>query len=354
MSILDITDRCNLQCIYCCRGNKQSEKIDLTNDLIINIIKQIIQLRGTFVVIQGGEPLLKEGIVDLLNKTKKLKSVHPGSFFNLLKDLSCSGFSGNKLTQNYMRCLIEQNLPLYCLTTNGMIYSDEIRSALYNSGFYLEVSLDGPNAEINKKTRLGISFDAVTENIKKYSQKLPVEISCTITEHNVELLPQMVNFAKSLGCICLKFSPVIQIGCRKSPDSLWTEKYLKAINDAIDLYSDDFDGFLLKIKIYQNYFQSSYGRELYQKLMQTKNILLEVHQCSAFEKIKDVYIDTKLNVYGCASMKNDKKFVIGNLSKMSLKDIWASEIRKALLSEIKCKKICQNSDYTCTAVALAE
>lgn len=355
MSIIDITDRCNLNCVYCCRGKGAMESTDPENNAIINAIKQIIQLRGTFVVLQGGEPSLKHDAVDLLIQMQKIKPIKPGHFLSLIRELINAKLTGNRLTQEYMKCLISQNLPLYCLTTNGMIYSDELESALFDGAFYLEVSLDGPNEESNKKTRIGISFDRVVFNVQKYAQRLPVEISCTITENNVDLLPEMIPFARSLDCVCLKLSPVIMIGCRDKPDSLWAGKYLQSINNAIDSYGDELQNILLKVKIYPYYLETQQGKELHNKLLKTNNIILENHECSALKKVKDIYIDTKMNVYGCASMKNEKELIIGNLKEKTLREIWRSAEREKTINRVLKNKLFQrNTCCTCTAVAYSK
>lgn len=350
MSIVDITDHCNLNCTYCCRGKRKTIDVEPDNKLLINVVEQIVHLRGTFVVLQGGEPLLKDSIGSLLIEMKKLKSVYPGRFLSLVKQLMASRLVGKRLMQAYMRCLIAQQLPLYCITTNGMIYSDSIESALFNGGFYVEVSLDGPTSKINEKTRFGIDFDTVVGNIRKYVQRLPVEISCTITESNVDSLSEMLSFAHRLGCVCLKLSPVIMIGRRDKPDSLWTERYLDAINDIIDSRSNELHNILLKIKIYSSYLKTKTGSYLHEKLSKAENVLLETHECSAFQKVKDIYVDTQMNVYGCASMKNERSLVMGNLKEMSLRDIWNSNAREALKKEFLHNGLLQlNSSCICKA-----
>lgn len=351
MTILDITDRCNLKCTYCCRGVQRGKISELKNDDIIDFAKQIISARGTFFVLQGGEPLLKKNVLDLLHRLKSLKPTVPGHYRALMQSLIAKRLSGQPMKVAYMKNLIAQGLPLFCLTTNGMMYTEAIASALYESGFSLEVSLDAPTKEINAETRIGIDFDKVVENIKRYAEKLPVEISCTIAEHNTNVLPEMIPFAKRLGCLCLKFSPVIMIGDRKKPDTLWSDAYLDALDKAIDQYATELDNLFIKVKLYPHFLKSEKGRSVYAKLQQTQNVLIELHECTACQQVKTVYIDPHLNVYPCASMKNEKSLIIGNLKNNTLKEIWASDQKKCITKTVKAySKLKTERDLACTAV----
>lgn len=356
MSIIDITDYCSLDCIYCCRGKGEEQRIELDNTTILDMVSQINKLRGTFLVVQGGEPLLKRDIVELIQGMGELKESNPGEYLELIKSMIACRYNDKKLNLTYMKNIIQQNLPLYCLTTNGMIYRDEIEEALYQNGFYLEISLDAPVEEINLKTRPGIKFDQVVDNIRSFSKRLPVEISCTITENNVDYLPDMIPFAHDLGCVCLKLSPVIMIGCRMTPDSLWVEKYLQSIEESIETHKELLGKMLLKVKLYRHLIRSGAGLELYNKLRETPNVLIEVHECTALKKVKDIYVDTRLDVYGCASMKNEKELVIGNLKESSLKDIWHSAKKEGVKKEVEAHECHWNDgdEYTCTAVAYSQ
>ena len=88
MSVFDITNRCNLKCIYCCRGESLNKQVDeVSTEDVLNTIKQIVDIRGNFIVLQGGEPLIRKDIVDILSKMKEYKKVIPAKYFNDLKNL---------------------------------------------------------------------------------------------------------------------------------------------------------------------------------------------------------------------------------------------------------------------------
>ena len=319
MSVFDITNRCNLKCIYCCRGESLNKQVDeVSTEDVLNTIKQIVDIRGNFIVLQGGEPLIRKDIVDILSKMKEYKKVIPAKYFNDLKNLLKLQLPAERFGMQYKKILVRQGLPMYFVSTNGTIYSKNIEKALYESGFAVDISLDSFDKEINERTRIGINHDTVCENIKKFSERLPVSISCTVTEENVDTIDEMIDYAYRFGAISVKYSPVIMV-----------------------LY--------LTIKIYKHCLNDSYGKAVLEKILATPNIMLEIHECAACIKLKELYIDPKLNVYGCASMKNDPSLSLGNLYEKTLVDLWKSEKRLYLKQQLS-KHIEQAGKYGgCTA-----
>ncbi len=350
MSVFDITNRCNLKCIYCCRGdslNKQVEEVS-TED-VLNTIKQIVDIRGNFIVLQGGEPLIRKDIIEILSKMKKFKNVIPSKYLNDLKDLLKMQLPSERFAIQYKKILVRQGLPMYFVSTNGTIYSKGIEDALYESGFAVDISLDSFEKEINEKTRIGINHDVVCENIKKFSKRLPVSISCTVTEENVDKIDEMVDYAYRFGAISVKYSPVIMVGNRKENDENFRMRYLKALDRILDNFHKYAEKFYLTIKIYKHCLNDSYGKAILEKIIETPNIMLEVHECAACVKLKELYIDPKLNVYGCASMKNVASLSLGNLHDKTLADLWKSEKRLYLKQELS-KHVNQAGKYGgCTA-----
>ncbi len=72
---VSITERCNYRCIYC-QSEKPFEFIPhqeiLRYEEIVEIIKEAVNLGITKVRITGGEPLVREGIVDFIRQLRKI------------------------------------------------------------------------------------------------------------------------------------------------------------------------------------------------------------------------------------------------------------------------------------------
>lgn len=74
---ISLTERCNLKCGYC-YGENLSDKADefsLSNNEIIRLIKAFAILGVDKVRFTGGEPLLRNGIVNLIGETSAIESV---------------------------------------------------------------------------------------------------------------------------------------------------------------------------------------------------------------------------------------------------------------------------------------
>jgi cyclic pyranopterin phosphate synthase len=124
---VSITDRCNYRCVYC-QSKKEFEFIPhqeiLRFEEIVEIVQEAVNLGITKVRITGGEPLVREGIVDFIRQLRKV---------NKLKDIS--------------------------LTTNGFFlpeYAEKLKDAGLNR---VNISLDSLQEEKYKKITRGGSLE---------------------------------------------------------------------------------------------------------------------------------------------------------------------------------------------------
>lgn len=338
MAIIDITNQCNLACVYCCRGGLDSRKRQEPSiSEICRIVDEMIQIHTSFVVFQGGEPLFRKDAAELLSEVGKLRKNLNVSFdfMKEMREILQKNLSANDFRFHYKLLLVKARLPLFYVTTNGMIYSEELHSALKQGQFILDISLDAADPKINSQTRVGSDFEKIVRNIKSYARDIPVQISCTITESNVDYLPEMIKLAYECNCISVKFSPVIMVGNRKDGDIAFQEKYLRQVDALLDIFPQYSEKMFLNFKIYPHYRQHEYGQYVYDRLNNTSNIVVEYHECAAAKMIKEIYVDTNLDVYGCASMKGTKEAIIGNLHDTTIKEIWNSNSRKEICHSLE-------------------
>lgn len=335
MPIIDITNRCNLRCVYCCRGDMEGKRsIELSVEDILQCIYQFIEIHGRFIVLQGGEPLLHKDISELLNRIVELRSEAPSKYLEEIKGLVRQKLSGTQFKAGYRKALAHSGFPLIYISSNGMIYRTDIHEALKKSGCILEVSLDSTDSEINRATRVGADIDIIKENIRKYSSDIPVSIACTITEANVKYLDDMVTLACELNCISLKLSPVVAIGKRKDSFIKFIEDYHRSLERVLTRHRKEGYHIFLDVKTFASFDQIKNADDIYENLKQQPNTLIDRHYCDAIKSPNNIYVDPEMNVYGCASMKNLTKFCLGNLRKDNLKHILTKQNTLALIDKL--------------------
>ena len=135
---LSITDKCNLQCIYCkpSRNLRQLERSQiLSYEEILRLIRVAVGCGITKVRLTGGDPLVRRDVVSLLRSISQLDGV---------KDIS--------------------------LTTNGVLL-EQMAAGLYEAGLHrINISLDSLNREKYRKITCQDRLDQVWQGIKTASE----------------------------------------------------------------------------------------------------------------------------------------------------------------------------------------
>lgn len=188
-----VTTKCNLQC-YHCRGLPEEE---LPTEVAINVAKEIVTLEPNWVIIEGGEPLLRDGLWDIL------------------KNLCTNGLDVN-------------------LITNGMLLTAEIVEWLKALNIKVMISFDSPEPTLYERIRVGAKFDQVTQNIEKLINKgLLHSLNFTISKMNYKMIPDLFFFCKSTGVDMVNIIGLKP--CVKYEEQLLTrEEYQMAIFSTVE------------------------------------------------------------------------------------------------------------------------
>ena len=75
---ISVTDRCNLRCKYCMPSKGIEKKYHheiISFEDIIQVAKAAVDLGVKKIRITGGEPLVRKGIVQLINKLSQIKGI---------------------------------------------------------------------------------------------------------------------------------------------------------------------------------------------------------------------------------------------------------------------------------------
>ncbi|MCI9174751.1 MAG: radical SAM protein [Lachnospiraceae bacterium] len=150
--LLQLTQRCNLRCLYCVYseeknfGTRSHSNKDMSYETAKKAIdfymEHSVDCEEKVIGFYGGEPLLKfdliKKMIEYCNKT----------------------FRGNSI--------------VYTITTNGTLLTDEIMDFLIRNHVYITISLDGPKAIHDKNRKLideSGSYDIVIKNLEKLKHK---------------------------------------------------------------------------------------------------------------------------------------------------------------------------------------
>jgi len=135
---ISLTDKCNLNCIYCNPNNSTYQKLSKNDILLYDELLRLIRIFGSAGIkkirFTGGEPLARNGVIDFFNNVKMLKDVF---------DLEIA------------------------ITTNGILLNENVRKLKEAGIDRLNISIDSLQKEnfykITKQDKLESVLSAVDE-----------------------------------------------------------------------------------------------------------------------------------------------------------------------------------------------
>lgn len=146
---VDITTRCNLHCKHC---RTESVNYDLTLQQIEEIAQKISNPKRRVVFISGGEPLMRNDIVEIVRIFKK-----------------------------YVPCV--------CINTNSLLLTEHMLDALIDAGLnYIQVSLDGTEETHDYMRGIG-SYQKTIQQMKLINTRpIKLHVSCCISRLNLDAM----------------------------------------------------------------------------------------------------------------------------------------------------------------------
>ncbi len=267
---------CNLRCRHCLVSAGKELKRELTAEEFKKVVDEGIKLGVRRFYITGGEPFIKEGIFDLIRYITKTKK----------------------------RELI--------VLTNATLFDDKKISALkkvMGPKLLLQVSLEGPNAEIHDKLRGKGSFDKAVDGIKRLIMiGITPIVSTAISKLNEKDIAGTSRFLSKLGI--------------QEHNVLWMHAKGRGASNLNDLYVPSDNIALAMKKLKKEYKEQEMIFDNVESLkvrVRTKRGRKNDLCNNCYEKI---CVNSDGHVYPCASLNGDKTFDAGSVRKASLKDIW--------------------------------
>lgn len=295
----ELTSRCNERCIHCYIPNgKKNAGFDMSFEKFKYILDQYADMGGLQVTLSGGEALMNKDIIKMLRYCRE-------------KDMQIS------------------------LLTNLISLKDEQIPTLKEVNVSLiQVSLYSMDAKLHDMiTTVKCSFEKTKAAIEKlHAANIPLQISCPVMKANKNGYDKVIEYAKSLK---IKSQPDYIMMAQADLDTsnlanrLSIEETEKVIRDIIDVDVDYKETILEQEPI------SSIPIEEY----------AEMPLCGA--GVNDLCITVNGDVYPCAGWQ---AYVVGNVFKQSLKDIWEKSPQLAKVRKVRQKDFpkcltCEARDY---------
>lgn len=175
---LNITNRCNLNCLYCSVSPTKNDPEDLTITEWKNVIDELAEMKVFNLLISGGEPFMRQ------------------DFVNILKHIFRYHFR-------------------ISINTNGTIFNEEVLSVLSGSNRLdnVQVSLDGPDSEVHDFIRGRGTFEKTIGFMETlHRREIPFNIFVVVCRTNKDHLKKIVHLAKKLGVAQVTFSSLLPQG----------------------------------------------------------------------------------------------------------------------------------------------
>ena len=208
---VSVTDRCNYKCVYCRTGNDGPQYSDLPIADYARLIRIFVDLGIEKVRLTGGEPLLRKGLLELVQEVSSLRS----RFTPAGLPLSGAG------------------VPLdVAITTNGHLLA-ELAEPLAAAGLSrITVSMDAvDSATFSRITRVPNSFEKVLAGIRaaRAAGLGPVKVNCVLLRgFNEDQIVEFARFSREERVIVrfIEFMPLEE-------DRLWTPEVVVPLEEIV-------------------------------------------------------------------------------------------------------------------------
>ena len=268
---LEITKKCNLNCIHCYLSAGKANKNELNLDEIKHLLKATKDLGAKSIALGGGEPLLRDDCFEIIEYASSL---------NLLISLG----------------------------TNGTLIDGERASFLSKFPIKIQISIDGANSETHDKIRGLGSYKSTIRGIEfllKKNMGKDIVIAFVPMKINVHELPDIIDFALEHEIPVIQFPPLSPSGrARKNWDELklsneemlwfweFVSKRAEELKGKMDLLADCFSINIANSAV--------------------------PYRCSIGTQLR---IDPMGNVFPCQCFHFGTEYLLGNIRELSLEEI---------------------------------
>jgi cyclic pyranopterin phosphate synthase len=199
---VSITDRCNYKCVYCRTGEVGAQYPELGIDEYLRLIKLFVSLGIEKVRLTGGEPLLRRGLITLLEELSRMRTL-----------------SGKQLD--------------LAVTTNGHLL-DTLAAPLKAAGLNrVTISMDAVDAPTFERiTRVPGSYQKVLGGVRaaRAAGLTPLKVNCVLLRgFNDGEIEGFARFAREENVVVrfIEFMPLEE-------DRLWTPAIVVPLTEIVE------------------------------------------------------------------------------------------------------------------------
>ena len=223
---ISITDRCNYKCVYCRTGNEGALYGDLPFVDYLRMARVLVGMGITKVRLTGGEPLLRNGVVEFVRELAKLRP----------QGLKPTGFHLSQSTAEAVPFPVDSNsqdgkLDI-ALTTNGHLLADLARPLKEAGLGRVTVSMDAVDPDrFARITRVSNGYDHVLAGIRAAREAGlgPVKVNCVLLRgFNEDQIIPFGMFAREEGVIVrfIEFMPLEE-------DRVWSPSTVVTLDEIL-------------------------------------------------------------------------------------------------------------------------
>lgn len=292
--IWDCTRRCNLNCEHC-GAKKEKYPTELTTQQVKELVKKLSDYKAEYFVATGGEPLLRQGLLEIFSFAKEL---------GLKTGLATNGF-----------------------------FVDEGNSRIISNIFdSIQFSLDGSQEVHNKIRGNKEAFQKVINaiNLLHKNNCKQITISSVIIPSNTKVLENLGEIVKKLDVDVWKIVSVMPIGKVKQNENLYLnqQEFLKLLNFVKENKK--------KLKI-------EFGENLGYLGKYDKEVRNEPFFCPV--GFLACCIGVNGNVRGCPEQPDIPYFTEGNIIEKDFSEIWKNGFKKYRDREILQDETCRKCKF---------
>ena len=316
---ISLTDKCNLNCIYCFNKNERHKRINkksnstASKDKFVNLLREFKNMHGNKVIFTGGEPTLNTDLIDLCYEAKRI---------GLETHFITNGILLNSINIEELSECVDG----FTISLDSIVEKE------------LETLWGNPDSDI--KNTIFAAFEKINEFSLK-TKKLNITIKPIVSAININSLDILVSEIDKKLCHCNLSWSMTQYGKIDNPevDNLLSVKendYITSVAHSlrktyIDEVQKEDNNNTISGKI--NIFSFGHGGRL-----------IPPNSPSLLACYPSFFVTSNGDVFPCQCFENDD-YKLGNIQNDSLAKMFDNDVFKNIRAKLPINQI---EDKSCT------